>query len=51
MGNISTVFAKLFLQQIKDRDYDQALRNRGYKKILNYGIAFYHKKCCVLVQS
>ena len=39
------------LQQIKDRDYDQALRNRGYKKILNYGIAFYHKKCCVLVQS
>ena len=39
------------LQQIKDRDYDQALRNRGYKKILNYGIAFYHKKCCVLAQS
>ena len=37
------------LQQIEDRDYGQELRNQGYQKILKYGIAFYHKKCCVKV--
>ena len=35
------------LQQIEDRNYDQELREKGYTKILKYGIAFYHKKCCV----
>ena len=37
------------LQQIEDRNYAQELRNQGYQKILKYGIAFYHKKCCVKV--
>ncbi len=35
------------LQQIEDRNYDQELREKGYTKILKYGIAFYHKKCRV----
>lgn len=37
------------LQQIEDKNYDQELREKGYSKILKYGIAFYHKKCCVKV--
>ena len=35
------------LQQIEDKNYDQELREKGYTKILKYGIAFYHKKCLV----
>lgn len=35
------------LQQIEDKNYDQELRDKGYTKILKYGIAFYHKKCRV----
>lgn len=37
------------LQQIEDRNYDQELREKGYTKILKYGIAFYHKKCRIKV--
>ena len=29
---------------------NQALRNDGYQKILKYGIAFYRKKCRVMVE-
>ena len=39
------------LQQIEDRNYDQELREKGYTKILKYGIAFYHKKCRVKVAT
>ena len=39
------------LQQIEDKNYDQELREKGYSKILKYGIAFYHKKCCVKVAT
>lgn len=35
------------LQQIEDKNCDQELREKGYTKILKYGIAFYHKKCRV----
>ena len=35
------------LQQIEDKNYDQELREKGYTKILKYGITFYHKKCRV----
>lgn len=35
------------LQQIEDKNYKQELLNRDYQKILKYGIAFYHKQCCV----
>lgn len=37
------------LQQITDKNYEQALRKNGYRNILKYGIAFYHKKCRVMV--
>lgn len=37
------------LQQITDKNYEQALRENGYQNILKYGIAFYHKKCRVMV--
>ena len=37
------------LQQITDKNYEQALRKNGYQNILKYGIAFYHKKCRVMV--
>ena len=35
------------LNQIKNRDYAQSLRQDGMQKILKYGIAFQTKKCCV----
>ena len=38
------------LEQINTRQYTQALRNDGYQKILKYGIAFYRKKCRVMVE-
>ena len=31
-------------------NYVQELCNKGYRKILKYGIAFYHKKCRVMVK-
>ena len=37
------------LQQIENKHYDQELRDKGYTKILKYGIAFYHKKCRIKV--
>ena len=37
------------LQQIENRNYDHELREKGYTKILKYGIAFYHKKCRIKV--
>ena len=33
------------LEQIKDRRYDQTLREDGRNEILAYGIAFYKKRC------
>ena len=39
------------LQQIEDKNYVQELCNKGYQKILKYGIAFYHKKCRVMVKT
>lgn len=38
------------LQQITDKKYEQELRKKGYQNILKYGIAFYHKKCRVMVR-
>ena len=38
------------LEQIKDRRYDQALREDGRNEILAYGIAFYKKRCKVVVE-
>ena len=39
------------LEQIKDRRYDQALREDGRNEILAYGIAFYKKRCKVVVEQ
>ena len=42
------VACKKALAQIKNRRYDERLRNEGRSKILGYGIAFYKKRCQVV---
>ena len=39
------------LSQIKDRHYDERLRNDGRNEILAYGIAFCKKRCRVFVEK
>lgn len=39
------------LGQIRDRRYDEALREDGRDDILAYGIAFYKKRCKVVVEK
>ena len=39
------------LKQIKDRGYDQELREDGRNDILAYGIAFWKKRCRVVVEK
>ena len=39
------------LKQIKDRGYDQELREDGRNDILEYGIAFWKKRCRVVVEK
>ena len=39
------------LNQIKDKRYDTYLRNKGRNDILIYGIAFYKKRCKVVVEK
>ena len=39
------------LNQIKDKRYDTYLRNRGRNDILIYGIAFYKKRCKVVIEK
>ena len=39
------------MEQIKDRRYDEALREEGRTHILAYGIAFCKKRCKVVVQK
>lgn len=39
------------MQQIKDRRYDEALREDGRNDILAYGIAFCKKRCKVVVEK
>ena len=38
------------MQQIRERRYDECLRNEGRNDILAYGIAFCKKKCKVVVE-
>ena len=35
------------LKQIKEKEYEQELRQMGYSNILKYGVAFYRKDCMV----
>ena len=37
------------LKQIEDRRYEEQLLEEGVEHILKYGIAFYKKKCKVIV--
>lgn len=39
------------MEQVKNRRYDEALREEGRCHILAYGIAFYKKRCKVVVQK
>ena len=39
------------MAQIKDRRYDESLRNDGRNDILAYGIAFYKKRCKVIAEK
>ena len=39
------------LGQIRDRRYDEALREDGRDDVLAYGIAFYKKRCKVVVEK
>ena len=39
------------MEQVKNRRYDEALREEGRCHILVYGIAFCKKKCKVVVQE
>ena len=39
------------LMQIKERRYDEKLRNEGRNEILAYGISFCKKRCCVRAEK
>lgn len=49
-GNLET-YCKKALAQIKDRRYDELLREDGWNNILAYGIAFCKKRCMVMVEQ
>lgn len=42
---------EMAMEQIKDKRYDEALRNEGRCDILAYGIAFCRKRCKVIGES
>ena len=47
-GNLEAACAKA-LAQIEEKKYAEALRRRGMKTILKYGIAFWEKDCMVVL--
>ena len=49
-GNLEAACAKA-LAQIEEKKYAEALRRRGMKTILKYGIAFWEKECQVVLES
>ena len=49
-GNLEAACTKA-LAQIDEKKYDEALRRRGMKTILKYGIAFWEKECQVMLGS
>ena len=40
--------AETSLEQIRKNNYDRDLKERNYRKIVNYGISFYGKECLVI---
>ena len=49
-GNLEAACAKA-LAQIEEKKYAEALRRRGMKTILKYGIAFWEKECMVVLSK
>ena len=49
-GKLEAACAKA-LAQIEEKKYAEALRRRGMKTILKYGIAFWEKECMVVLKS
>ena len=49
-GNLEAACAKA-LAQIEEKKYAEALRRRGMKTILKYGVAFWEKECQVVLES
>ena len=47
-GNLQAYCAAA-LAQIDEKQYDEALRRDGMKKIMKCGIAFYKKDCKVMI--
>lgn len=45
------VLCERAITQIREKRYDERLRNEGRNKILAYGIAFYKKRCKVIVSK
>ena len=42
---------EMALAQIREKRYEERLRNDGREKILAYGMAFYKKRCKIVVQE
>ena len=49
-GNMETA-ARNALEQITNTRYEEELQDEGIENILKYGIAFYKKKCKVLLEK
>lgn len=47
-GNLQE-YCTIAVKQMKEKQYDEALRRDGMKKIVKYGIAFYKKNCKVMI--
>ncbi len=43
--------AEVALRQIKEKEYENDIKKKGYKEILSYGIAFYKNKVTVVSES
>lgn len=39
------------IKQIEEKDYTAFLRKYRYKSIIEYGIAFHDKECCVIAKK
>ena len=49
-GNMETA-CRQALKQIEDKEYEEQLLDEGMDSILNYGIAFYKKRCRVILDD
>ena len=49
-GNMDAVCRRA-LRQVDEKNYQQRLYDEGFEHIKKYGIAFYRKKCRVMLQT